>query len=195
MQHLLLRQRGRSKERQAGKDVKRCQSLLFRNSTNATHSCFLRTCKVWGSSCSNSFDITRMSLTSSIPWCRFGMAVLCYECSNWSKMGGIWIHDWGTHAKWKSSSCYLIALSILIFIYRRITHSIEDPFETWYDIAHVIKGPQMTYIRKEFLVSAWSAMYRVDAVTSPLYNPNLYCTILFVWKRHTFWLMLLRLWC
>jgi hypothetical protein len=30
--------------------------------------------------------------------------------------------------------------------------SIEDPFETWYDIAHVIKGPQMSHIRKEFLV-------------------------------------------
>jgi hypothetical protein len=31
--------------------------------------------------------------------------------------------------------------------------SIEDPFETWYDVAHVVKGPQMSYIRKEFLVS------------------------------------------
>lgn len=30
--------------------------------------------------------------------------------------------------------------------------SIEDPFETWYDVAHVIKGPQMSYIRREFLV-------------------------------------------
>jgi DNA polymerase sigma len=29
--------------------------------------------------------------------------------------------------------------------------SIEDPFETWYDVAHVIKPPQMAYIRKEFL--------------------------------------------
>jgi hypothetical protein len=30
-------------------------------------------------------------------------------------------------------------------------HSIEDPFETWYDVAHVIKSFQMTFIRKEFL--------------------------------------------
>lgn len=29
--------------------------------------------------------------------------------------------------------------------------SIADPFETWYDIAHVIKATQMQYIRKEFL--------------------------------------------
>jgi len=31
--------------------------------------------------------------------------------------------------------------------------SIEDPFESFYDVAHVIKGAQMVYIRKEFLVS------------------------------------------
>jgi hypothetical protein len=31
--------------------------------------------------------------------------------------------------------------------------SIEDPFESWYDVAHVIKGTQMSYMRKEFLVS------------------------------------------
>jgi len=31
--------------------------------------------------------------------------------------------------------------------------SIEDPFETHYDVAHVVKGPQMAYLRKEFLVS------------------------------------------
>ncbi len=30
----------------------------------------------------------------------------------------------------------------------------EDPFETWYDVAHVIKAPQMAYIRKELLVSS-----------------------------------------
>ena len=29
--------------------------------------------------------------------------------------------------------------------------SIEDPFETWYDVAHVVKSAQMFYIRKEFL--------------------------------------------
>jgi len=29
--------------------------------------------------------------------------------------------------------------------------SIEDPFETWYDVAHVVKGAQMSYIRREFL--------------------------------------------
>jgi hypothetical protein len=31
--------------------------------------------------------------------------------------------------------------------------SIEDPFETHYDVAHVIKSAQMIHIRKEFLVS------------------------------------------
>lgn len=30
---------------------------------------------------------------------------------------------------------------------------IEDPFETHYDVAHVIKNAQMTYFRKELLVS------------------------------------------
>ena len=32
--------------------------------------------------------------------------------------------------------------------------SIEDPFETHYDVAHVIKSAQMVYFRKEMLVSA-----------------------------------------
>ena len=31
--------------------------------------------------------------------------------------------------------------------------SIEDPFETHYDVAHVIKSAQMAYLRKELLVS------------------------------------------
>ena len=31
--------------------------------------------------------------------------------------------------------------------------SVEDPFELHYDVAHVLKGPQMAYIRKEFLVN------------------------------------------
>ena len=35
----------------------------------------------------------------------------------------------------------------------RTFFSIEDPFETHYDVAHVVKGPQMAYLRKEFLVS------------------------------------------
>ena len=38
----------------------------------------------------------------------------------------------------------LIPMSILL-------RSIEDPFEAWYDVAHVIKSFQMTFIRKEFL--------------------------------------------
>jgi DNA polymerase sigma len=29
--------------------------------------------------------------------------------------------------------------------------SIEDPFETWYDVGHVIRGPQMGVMRKEFI--------------------------------------------
>jgi len=29
--------------------------------------------------------------------------------------------------------------------------SIEDPFETWYDVGHVIRGPSMTTTRKEFV--------------------------------------------
>jgi terminal uridylyltransferase len=36
--------------------------------------------------------------------------------------------------------------------------SIEDPFETWYDVAHVLKNPQMTFIRAEFL-RAYTLMY------------------------------------
>ena len=39
-------------------------------------------------------------------------------------------------------------LTFLLFLF-----SIEDPFETHYDVAHVIKGSQMAYLRKEFLVS------------------------------------------
>ena len=36
-----------------------------------------------------------------------------------------------------------------------LTHfSIEDPFETHYDVAHVIKSAQMVYFRKELLVSS-----------------------------------------
>lgn len=31
-------------------------------------------------------------------------------------------------------------------------NSIEDPFETHYDVAHVIKSAQMAYLRKELLV-------------------------------------------
>jgi hypothetical protein len=31
--------------------------------------------------------------------------------------------------------------------------SIEDPFETAYDVAHVLRAAQMSYLRKEFLVS------------------------------------------
>lgn len=37
--------------------------------------------------------------------------------------------------------------------YNHARLSVEDPFEEWYDVAHVIKGPQMEYIRKELLVS------------------------------------------
>lgn len=43
--------------------------------------------------------------------------------------------------------------------------SIEDPFETWYDVAHVIKPTQMTYIRKEYLV-------RVGDVTCSAFDLN-----------------------
>ena len=42
--------------------------------------------------------------------------------------------------------------------------SVEDPFETWYDVAHVLKGSQMTYIRSEFL-RAYTLMY--NAATGP----------------------------
>jgi terminal uridylyltransferase len=38
--------------------------------------------------------------------------------------------------------------------YNHARLSVEDPFEEWYDVAHVIKGPQMEYIRKELLVSS-----------------------------------------
>lgn len=36
--------------------------------------------------------------------------------------------------------------------------SVEDPFEVWYDVAHVLKSAQMTYIRAEFL-RAYTLMY------------------------------------
>ena len=36
---------------------------------------------------------------------------------------------------------------------------IEDPFETSYDIAHVIKSQQMLYIHKEFLVRLCAYCY------------------------------------
>jgi DNA polymerase sigma len=45
--------------------------------------------------------------------------------------------------------------------------SIEDPFETWYDVAHIIKGAQMAYIRKEFL-RAHTLIQRACATSSPL---------------------------
>ena len=38
-------------------------------------------------------------------------------------------------------------------------HSIEDPLEVWYDVAHVIKNGQMAYIRKEFLVRTLIYIY------------------------------------
>ena len=37
--------------------------------------------------------------------------------------------------------------------------SIEDPFETWYDVGHVLKGPQMDYFRRE-LVRAHTILTR-----------------------------------
>lgn len=44
--------------------------------------------------------------------------------------------------------------------------SIEDPFETWYDVAHVIKSQQMAYIRKEFL-RAYTLASRISSVSKP----------------------------
>mmetsp|Transcript_34349 Transcript_34349/g.64042 ORF Transcript_34349/g.64042 Transcript_34349/m.64042 type:complete len:326 (+) Transcript_34349:1778-2755(+) len=43
--------------------------------------------------------------------------------------------------------------------------SVEDPFETWYDVAHVLKSTQMTYIRAEFL-RAYTLMYNAAVVSS-----------------------------
>ena len=40
--------------------------------------------------------------------------------------------------------------------------SIEDPFETWYDVAHVIKAQQMAYIRKE-LLRAYTLASRISS--------------------------------
>lgn len=58
-----------------------------------------------------------------------------------------WIqHDRLRYHSLCTQSCNL--LTIIIF------NSIEDPFETWYDVAHVVKGSQMKYIRSEFLVSS-----------------------------------------
>lgn len=47
----------------------------------------------------------------------------------------------------------LLLLLLFLFYFLLLLFSIEDPFETHYDVAHVIKGPQMAYLRKEFLVS------------------------------------------
>lgn len=45
--------------------------------------------------------------------------------------------------------------------------SIEDPFETWYDVAHVIKSQQMAYIRKEFL-RAYTLASRIASQPKPV---------------------------
>lgn len=37
--------------------------------------------------------------------------------------------------------------------------SVEDPFETWYDVAHVLKNTQMDYLRKEFVVCDCASLY------------------------------------
>jgi hypothetical protein len=37
---------------------------------------------------------------------------------------------------------------------------IEDPFETHYDVAHVIKGAQMAYLRKELLVRTACCLFQ-----------------------------------
>lgn len=42
--------------------------------------------------------------------------------------------------------------------------SIEDPFEIGYDVAHVIRATQMSYIRKEFLVRFYY-LYMIIKVT------------------------------
>eukprot|EP01031_Cornospumella_fuschlensis_P025581 gene25581-30890_t len=53
-------------------------------------------------------------------------------------------------------------ISATIFLMAILHHSIEDPLETWYDVAHVIKPPQMAYIRKEFL-RAYTLASRIGA--------------------------------
>jgi len=42
--------------------------------------------------------------------------------------------------------------------------SVEDPFETWYDVAHVIKRQQMNWLRKEFL-RAYTLISRTSVQT------------------------------
>jgi hypothetical protein len=62
---------------------------------------------------------------------------------------------WGIHNRLRYVIC--IYITILYIVLKFVTvlllcFSIEDPFETWYDIGHVIKGAQMIYMRKEFMV-------------------------------------------
>lgn len=47
--------------------------------------------------------------------------------------------------------------------------SIEDPFETFYNVGHVVKGPQMLLIRKEFMV-----LYIFVSMTRKCCLPNTY---------------------
>ena len=46
-----------------------------------------------------------------------------------------------------------LSLKLAYCLLWNLVYSIEDPFEIWYDVAHVVKAPQMAYLRKEFLVS------------------------------------------
>lgn len=52
--------------------------------------------------------------------------------------------------------------------------SIEDPFETWYDVAHVIKKTPMKYMKKEFL-RAYTLISRAGVASS--YEDSLPATI------------------
>lgn len=47
---------------------------------------------------------------------------------------------------------YVVLHDLFLSQYVCLLYSIEDPFETHYDVAHVIKSAQMVYFRKELLV-------------------------------------------
>lgn len=54
----------------------------------------------------------------------------------------------------------LLMVTVIVYFF----YSIEDPFETHYDVAHVIKSAQMAYFRKELLVSRAIFVLKLAAI-------------------------------
>lgn len=60
--------------------------------------------------------------------------------------------------------------------------SIEDPFETGYDVAHVLRAAQMSYLRKEFLVNTdtiYCSFVEYTQVSDAMHSTvSLFCFVL-----------------